>query len=40
VIYTDMGRKQEALALFDKALRVDPGYAPAADARRKLAAAS
>jgi hypothetical protein len=35
-----MGRKQDALAMFDKALRIDPGYAPAADARRKLAPAS
>jgi len=40
VVYADMGRKQDALAMFDKALRIDPGYAPAADARRKLAPAS
>jgi tetratricopeptide (TPR) repeat protein len=38
VIYADMGRKRDALAMFDKALRLEPGYAPAAEARSKLAA--
>jgi hypothetical protein len=31
-----MGKRQEAMSTFDSALRLDPNYAPALDARSKL----
>jgi tetratricopeptide (TPR) repeat protein len=38
VVYADMGRKDDAAAMFDKALRLAPNYAPAAEAKKRLAA--
>ena len=37
VVYSEMGRKRDAATLFDKALKLAPNYAPAQEARRKLA---
>ena len=37
VVYAEMGRKQDAVVAFDKALKLAPGYQPAHDARRTLA---
>lgn len=37
VVYAEMGRKQDAVVAFDKALKLAPTYKPAQEARRKLA---
>lgn len=39
VVYADMGRRKDALDMLDKALKLAPDYAPAQEAKRKLAAA-